>query len=349
MRFTIMTKYRFQDDYSEGCHPKVLEILQTTNMVQQQGYGYDEYSQKAKELIKAQMQTENSLVYFVSGGTQANLIVISSLLRPHEAVISADTGHINTHETGAIENTGHKVLACHSADGKLKISDIQFQLDYHGQDPHMVKPRLVYISNSTELGTVYNKSELIELYSFCQSNNLLLFVDGARLGAALTSADNDISLKDMGIYTDVFYIGGTKNGALLGEAIVINNMDLQLDFEYYLKQKGALTSKSRTIGIQFLALFQDDLFYNIASHANKMASTIADALKEKGVEFLVEPMSNQLFPIFSNATIAFLKKNYEFHIWEKYDDNSSVIRIVCSWATPKNIVDEFISDVIQKV
>ena len=249
-----MQKYSFKNDYSEGCHPNILEALIKSNLVQQNGYGYDDYSNEARELIKQKIKNTNADIYFVSGGTQANLLVISSILRPHESVISAETGHIFTNETGAIEATGHKIHGIITDDGKLKPEHIQSVLDSHTNKPHQLKQRLVYISNSTEIGTIYQKHELKQLYEFCQSNDLYLFLDGARIGQALTSEINDVTMENIANFTDVFYLGGTKNGALLGEAIVITNDKLKEDFGFHIKQKGALLAKGRLLGIQFLEL-----------------------------------------------------------------------------------------------
>jgi len=338
-----MKKYRFQDDYSEGCHPRILELLSQTNLMQQDGYGADEYSFKAKQLIHRQLDSSTSKIYFVSGGTQANLIVISALLRPHESVISAFSGHISTNEAGAIEAQGHKVNTILTHDGKITPKGVLNVLNQHSHVPHVVKPKLVYISNATELGTHYQKGELVALYEFCQSNDLYLFVDGARLGNALMVKDADLTLGDMARYTDVFYMGGTKNGALLGEAIVINNPKLQDDFGFYLKQKGAMMSKSRVLGIQFMGLFQDDLYFQLAQHANQLAQRLKVVFEDKGFEFLVQTKTNQLFPILPNNLINRLKEQYEFHVWKKIDDNYSAIRLVTSWATEELVVDEFIA------
>lgn len=336
-------QYSFKNDYSEGCHPNILKALMETNLSQQAGYGEDDYSQGAIDILKNKLNNSNADIHFVSGGTQANLIVISSILRPYESVISADTGHINVHETGAIEATGHKVNVVASKDGKLTPEDVKSVLDEH-EDEHMVKPRLVYISNTTEIGTTYRKKELEKLYSFCKKNDLLLFLDGARLGSALCSKDNDLSLAELSKLVDVFYIGGTKNGALLGEAIVINNDKLKKDFRFNLKQKGALMAKGRLLGLQFLELFKEDLFFDLAKHANSMAYKLTSNIEELGHEFLTESASNQIFPILPNRIIDKLSKKYAFYIWCKVDDENSAIRLVTSWATKEKAVDSFIED-----
>ncbi len=340
-------KYNFKNDYSEGCHPKILEALIQTNLESQEGYGEDIYTQKARELILNKIGNKNSDIYLVSGGTQANLIVISSILKPYESVISADSGHINIHEAGAIEAVGHKINSIKSDDGKIYIEDIQRVLREHDEAPHVVKPKMVYISNSTELGTVYKKDELKKISNFCKSNDLYLFLDGARLGSALSSKDNDLTLEDLSQLLDIFYIGGTKNGALLGEAIVINNDNLKKDFAYNLKQKGALMSKGRVLGVQFMTLFKDNLFFDLANHANLMAQKIARSMQERGFLFLCEPQTNQIFPILPNNLIKKLEKQYGFYIWKKMDKENSAIRLVTSWATKESIVDEFI-DVLRR-
>jgi len=338
-----MKKYRFQDDYSEGCHPRILELLAQTNLVQQDGYGEDEYSLKAKQLIHQHLDNPQSKIHFVSGGTQANLIVIGALLRSHESVISAFTGHISTNEAGAIEAQGHKVNTILSQDGKITPEGIQKVLDQHSHVPHVVKPKLVYISNATELGTHYSKKELAAIFNFCQAKELYLFVDGARLGNALMVDDVDLTLADMAQYSDIFYLGGTKNGALLGEAIIINHPTLQQDFAFQVKQKGAMMSKGRVLGIQFMALFQEDLYFELARHANQLAQKMKASFESMGFDFLVQTKTNQIFPILPNALIDRLKEQYEFHIWKQIDDAHSAIRLIASWATEENVVDEFLS------
>ena len=338
----INMKQSFKNDYSEGCHPKILEALMKTNLEAQEGYGEDIYTKEAKRLIQEKMGSKNSDIYLVSGGTQANLIVISSALRPYESVISADSGHINIHEAGSIEAVGHKINTIKSDDGKIYVKGIQKVLDEHDEAPHVVKPKMVYISNSTELGTIYQKDELEKLSKFCKANDLYLFMDGARLGSALSSKNNDLTLKDLSELLDIFYIGGTKNGALLGEAIVINNSDLKKDFAYNIKQKGALMSKGRILGVQFMTLFKENIFFDLAHHANLMAQKIAHAIQKSGFSFLSNPQTNQIFPILPNTLIKKLEKKYDFHIWKKIDKENSAIRLVTSWATKENIVDEFI-------
>lgn len=338
-------KYSFKNDYSEGAHPAILQMLVEINRESLSGYGTDQYTTEAKELIKKSIGNQHAEVFFVSGGTQANLIVISALLRPHESVIAVETAHINEHEAGAIEATGHKIHVVKSDDGKLNVKSIQSVLDANNLAPHTSKPKLVYISNSTELGTVYKKQELAEIAKFCREKNLLLFLDGARLGAALSSLASDITLEDIGQLVDIFYIGGTKNGALYGEAIVINHAELQKDFAYSIKQKGALLSKGWVLGVQFIKLFENDLFLELARHANDCAKALVDGLVALDIDFLTMSPTNQVFPIFHNSLISQLEVDYGFYVWKKIDEVHSAVRLVTSWATQKESIEEFLNDV----
>ncbi|MCL7986891.1 aminotransferase class I/II-fold pyridoxal phosphate-dependent enzyme [Sphingobacterium sp. lm-10] len=337
--------YNFKNDYAEGAHPSILNRLIETNLVQQSGYGEDEYGLRAKELLKEKLGNKWATIHFVSGGTQANLLVISSLLRPHEAVISATSGHIYTNEAGAIEAVGHKVIGIATTDGKLKAADIEKVLESYNLKPHVVKPRLVYISNTTEMGTVYSKTELQDLYAQCKANSLLLFLDGARLGHALMAPGSDLLLEDVSRFTDVFYMGATKNGGLLGEAIIFNHSGVGAEFDYIMKQKGALLAKGRLLGVQFLCLFEGELYLKLAQHANLMAAKIAQAIKKEGYHFLSLPQSNQLFPILPMALIQKLTEKYQFYIWQKVDEKEAAVRLITSWATPEDVVDELIQDI----
>lgn len=339
-----MQIYSFKNDYSEGAHPQILEALKQNNDDQVEGYGEDKYCLEAERLIKTKINNPNARVHFVSGGTQANLIVISSILKPYESVIAACTGHIAVHEAGAIEATGHKVNVVETPDGKLTVNDIDAVIKAH-PDEHMVKPKMVFVSDSTEVGTVYTKQELTEISNFCSSHDLILYLDGARLGAALTSEMNDLALPEISSLVDVFYIGGTKNGALFGEAIVINNPALQENFRFHLKQKGALLAKGRALGVQFRELFKDNLYLELAAHANDMAQKLAKGLEQNKVSFLAKPASNQIFPILDNSLIAKLEDKYGFYVWVKIDENKSAIRLVTSWATKEEFVDKFIEEV----
>lgn len=338
--------YSFKNDYSEGAHPNILKKLIDTNFEQHVGYGEDTYSLEAKAMLRQYMNNPEADIYFVSGGTQANLTVISSLLRDHEAVISAKSAHIFVHETGAIEATGHRVIAVDTQYGKLKPSDLSKVNEAFQMRPHVVKPKLVYISNTTEFGTIYTKSELVALSDYCRANGLFLYMDGARLGQALMATTNDLTFQDIAELTDVFYIGGTKNGALLGEAIVFNNGFSGSEFDYILKQKGALLSKGRLLGVQFYELFKDGLFFDLAKRANQLADQIARALEQKGYSFYMPPESNQLFPILPKAMAVHLGKKYQFFEWSSYDENNIVVRLVTSWATDEKRVEEFVIDII---
>ena len=338
-------KYSFKNDYSEGCHPRILEGLIKTNLTQQNGYGLDKYCLEAENIIKEKINNPNAKVHFISGGTQANLIVISSILRPHESVVSAFTGHIFTNESGAIEATGHKVHGVETTDGKLCPNDIQKVLDVHTNVPHQVKQKLVYISNSTEIGTVYSKQELQDLSVFCKEKNLYLFMDGARLGHALTAETNDLTLEDVANLTDVFYLGGTKNGALIGEAVVITNEKLQEEFGFHIKQKGAMLAKGRLLGIQFLELLKDNLYFDLASHANRQAMKLKSAFKDSGCEFLSETFTNQIFPILKYQQIDQLATHFDFYVWKKIDDEKAAIRLITSWATQDDVVEKFVNEI----
>ncbi len=340
-------KYSFKNDYSEGCHPSILEALVKHNLDQQNGYGLDEYSKNAEKIILEKSKSPDSKVHFVSGGTQANLLVISSILRPHESVIAANTGHIFTNESGAIEATGHKVHGVETTDGKLKPEDVQKVLDAHTNIPHQLKQKLVYISNSTEIGTIYTKKELEDLSNFCKEKNLYLFMDGARLGHALTAESNDLTWEDVAKFTDVYYLGGTKNGALLGEAIVINRQSLQEEFGFHIKQKGAMLAKGRVLGIQFLQLLKNDLYWDLAKHANLQAKKIKNAFLEIGCDFLAETDTNQIFPNLENHKIERLLEKFDFYIWQKLNSEKSAIRIITSWATEDRIVENFCEEILK--
>jgi threonine aldolase len=336
--------YSFRNDYSEGAHPQILQKLLQTNDAQQAGYGEDAYSIEAKALLREKMNHAEAKIYFVSGGTQANLIVIAALLRPHEAVVSAQTGHIFVHETGAIESIGHRVIAVQTTDGKLSPLHLQQVVEEYSLRPHVVKPKMVYLSNSTETGTIYTRAELAELSALCKTKGLYLYLDGARLGHALTAIDNDLTLADIAQLTDAFYIGGTKNGALLGEAIVFNTVELAADFDYLLKQKGALLAKGRVLGVQFLELFRDDLYFTLARHANTMAQKMVDAIKSLGYSFLTPTTTNQIFPILPHGVLNRLEENYLFYVWKKVDADHSAIRLITSWTTDEAVVNAFIED-----
>ncbi len=334
--------YSFVNDYSEGAHPKILEAIIHANLIQNTGYGLDDHCSNARALIKKEIRREDADIHFIVGGTQTNLITISTALRPWQAVISTDKGHINVHETGAIEATGHKVIAMPCKDGKLTPAHIQTALDLHS-DEHMVQPKMVYISNSTEIGTQYTKKELESLHHMCRQKGLYLFLDGARLGSALTSSVNDLTLEDIAALTDVFYIGGTKSGALFGEALVICHPDLKPDFRYMIKQRGAMLAKGWLLGIQFEELFSNNLFFDLAAHANDMSALLRKGIAKCGYSFLADSMTNQLFPIFPDHVIAKLEHDFQFIDQERVDDSHTSVRLVTSWATSEEACHRFIS------
>jgi threonine aldolase len=338
-----MYKHCFFDDYSEGAHPRVLELLASSNLAQESGYGHDSLSRRGVELLRTAVGNPDADIHFVSGGTQANLIALASMLRPYESVIAASTAHIHVHETGAVEATGHKINLVAGRDGKLSPEQVREVVAQHA-DEHMVSPRVVFVSQSTEAGTLYRKAELEALSRTCRELGLYLYLDGARLGCALASDASDLSLPELAALVDMFYLGGTKNGALLGEAIVIVNPVLQEKFRYHLKQRGALLAKGRVIGAQFVALFEDGLYYELARHANAMAARLTTGLRGLEVAFPSEPVTNQVFPILADAQVATLRQRYGCHVWSRVDAGHSVIRLVTSWATQRQHVDMFIDD-----
>ncbi|UVD79342.1 aminotransferase class I/II-fold pyridoxal phosphate-dependent enzyme [Myroides albus] len=335
--------YSFKNDYAEGCHPKILERLVQTNLTQEHGYGEDSFTLQAKKLLREQTNLPQAEIYFLSGGTQTNLLVISSVLLNHQAVISAQTGHIYANETGAIEATGHKVVPVQTNTGKLTAAAIEQTLKQFSLRPHVVEPKVVYISNSTETGSIYTKSELEELSVCCRHHGIYLFMDGARLGHALTAENNDLTLADVASLVDVFYIGATKNGALLGEAVVFSNATLAEYFDYNLKQKGALLAKGRLIGIQFMELFTDSLYFTLAAHANSMAYRLKEAIGNKGYSFAGDSTTNQLFPILPKKLISVLQRDFDFYIWQEVDEELAVVRLITSWATTQEAVNQFIA------
>ena len=337
----------FNNDYSEGCHEKVLERLIATNMEQTLGYGEDEYCSAAAAKIRAKCGREDIDVHFLVGGTQANLTVIDAALRPHQGALGADTAHINVHETGAVEATGHKVLWVPNHDGKLTAAQVCRTVREHyasSSFEHTVQPKLVYISHPTELGTLYTRRELEELSDACRELGLYLFLDGARLGYGLAARGSDVTMGDLARLCDVFYIGGTKVGALFGEAVVICNPAIKEDFRYLIKQHGGMLAKGRLLGVQFDALMQDDLYETIAAHADRLADQLRAALKTLGVPFLVDSTTNQLFPILPDAVLTELAKTYVFSEQERVDDTHRAVRFCTSWATKPENVERLCAD-----
>lgn len=334
--------YSFRNDYSEGAHPRVLQALMDTNLEQTVGYGLDPRCEAARETVRRLCAAPDADVHFLVGGTQTNLLVVEALLRPYEAVIAAHTGHVNVHETGAIEATGHKVCAVPSPDGKLTPALVESAVNSHSSE-HMVLPRLVYISNTTELGTVYTKAELTALRRCCDENGLLLYLDGARLGSALTSPENDLTLPDLAALTDAFYIGGTKNGALFGEALILTVPNDH--FRWHIKQRGAMLAKGRLLGIQFQTLLEDGLYFDIARHANELAFRLRDGIAALGYPFPVPSPSNQQFPVLPNGVIDRLRAlGYAFETDHAADEAHTCVRFVTSWATPERAVERFLKD-----
>lgn len=341
----------FHNDYAEGCHPNVLQRLIDTNLEQTPGYSTDDYCANAAAHIRTLCGREDLAVHFLVGGTQANLTVISAALRPHEAVIGAQSAHINVHETGAIEATGHKILAVPSSNGKLTAAQVEALAVCHRNDPdreHTAKPKLVYISQPTELGTLYTLSELEQLHQVCRRYGLYLFVDGARLGYGLTAPGNDVTLPDLAKLSDVFYIGGTKVGAMFGEAVVISEPAIAEDFRYLIKRHGGMLAKGRLLGVQFCALLEDGLYFRIGHHANNLAQILRNTLLELGYPMLVPTTSNQLFPVLPDALLSKLEEDFTFVRQERVDDTHTAVRFCTSWATKSENVQK-LCDCLRKL
>lgn len=334
--------FRFDSDYLEGCLPEILQALQKTNYVQTVGYGEDEYCEEARSLIKKACCAPDADVHFLVGGTQANATVIASLLRPYQGVLCAESGHINVHETGAVEHIGHKVLGLPSSDGKIRASQVREALVAHDSDysrEHTVQPGMVYISFPSEKGTIYSKAELQDISSVCREWGIPLFVDGARLGYGLSSPSCDVTLPELASLADVFYIGGTKQGALFGEAVVFRNSALSKDFRYNIKQNGGMLAKGRLLGIQFAALFRDGLYLRAASDAVEKGLRIKAAFAEAGFAFLVDSFTNQQFPVLPDAMVAEMHGKFGFEDWQRVDATHTAVRFCTSWATLDEAVD----------
>lgn len=332
----------FNNDYSEGCHEAVLRKLIETNMEQTSGYGSDQYCKNAAQMICSLCDDQRLDVHFLVGGTQTNLTVIAAALRPHQGVLGANTAHVQVHETGAIEATGHKVLSLASDDGKITAAQVDAAVTAHFADEaaeHMVQPKMVYISNPTELGTIYSLAELEALSATCKKHGLYLFLDGARLGYGLTAEGNDITMADLARLCDVFYIGGTKVGALFGEAVVISNPAIKQDFRYLIKQHGGMLAKGRLLGIQFGVLLENDLYFEIAKRANALADQLRETLDELGYPLLVPGVTNQVFPIFPDELLEKLSENFSFTEQERVDADHRAVRFCTSWATTQENMD----------
>lgn len=338
---------RFECDYTQGAHPRIMQRLMENNMQQTSGYGTDEYCERARDHIRRVCEAPEAAVHFLVGGTQTNTTVIAALLRPHQGVLSAETGHIAGHETGAIEATGHKVLTLPSGDGKITAEQVRRAYDDHWNDAtheHIAQPGMVYISQSTENGTVYSLAELEALSAVCRELSLPLFVDGARLGYALAAEGSDVTLADLARLTDVFYIGGTKVGALMGEAVVILNEALKRDFRYLIKQRGGMLAKGRLLGIQFETLFEDGLYLEVSKSAVSLAIKLRDALAGMGFGFLHESPTNQQFPILPNDLLKRLGEKHTFSTWTRIDEKHTGVRFCTSWGTTEEEIDELIAD-----
>ena len=339
---------QFQCDYTEGAHPKILERLVETNFEQTVGYGEDAHCESARARILQLCQSSTAQVYFLVGGTQANATIIAAALRPHQGVIAATTGHIAVHESGAVEATGHKVITLPSDDGKITAEQVRGCYDAHWSDSthdHMVQPAMVYLSNPTENGTLYNKKELSAIAAVCRDCGLLLFVDGARLGYGMASPINDLTMADYAALCDAFYIGGTKVGALFGEAVVLTNAQLQRDFRYHIKQRGGMLAKGRLLGIQFDVLFTDGLYAQISEHAVRLAMRLREAFLKKGWALRYDSYTNQQFPILPDSAYEKLSEKYLFSFWEKTDATHTAVRVCTSWATKEENVEALLRDV----
>ena len=347
----------FSNDYLEGAHERIIERLAATNLEQTPGYGEDVHCERARELIRELCGDSEAYVKFLVGGTQTNMTVLSYLLRPHEGVISADTGHIAVRESGAIEAQGHKVITLPNHNGKLSAADLKEYLCTYWADEtaeHMVKPGAVYVSFSTESGSLYTKDELKAIRKICRKYDMYLYLDGARLGYGLKSPECDLSLKDIYELTDVFYIGGTKQGALFGEAVVFNSSVSHKDFGYYIKQKGGLLAKGRLLGIQFETLFEKDelgdcLYFDLSAHADMLALRLRRELLEDGFSAYGESPTNQQFFVFPNKLLKKLSKKYTFSTWAPVDKDRTAVRICISWATKDEDVEKLLKDIRKAV
>ena len=339
-------KLRFECDYLEGAAPEIMQRLAETNLVQTPGYSEDDYCESAREKIRVLLDCEDAAVHFLVGGTQTNLTVICAALRPHQGVIAASTGHINVHETGAIEASGHKVLTVPGKDGRLNAGQIEGLCRSHYADSsfeHMVQPGMVYISYPTEYGTLYTKEELQKIHDVCRKYDMPLFIDGARLGYGLMSHACDLTISELAKLCEVFYIGGTKCGALFGEAVVIRDERLKKDFRYLIKQRGGMLAKGRLLGLQFDTLFTDELYFRVCKKADRLAQKLRSAFEQKGYPMLVDSPTNQQFPVLPDAEAERLAEQFSFSFWEKVDETHSAVRFCTSWATTEEAVERLIA------
>lgn len=342
---------QFQCDYNQTCHPAILEALSKVSMEQLVGYGEDHYCQEARQLIRQAIGRDDADVHFLVGGTQTNMTVISSALRPYQGVIAADTGHINVHETGAIEHSGHKVLALPAHEGKISTTQIAAAIEAHYAEngpEHTVQPGMVYLSFPTEVGTIYSLAELEAIHEVCRSNQVPLFIDGARLGYGLCSPQCDVTLRDIARLADVFYIGGTKVGAMMGEAVVVTADELKRDFRYHIKQNGGMLAKGWLLGVQFLTLFTDNLYMRIAQNAINQAMRLRDALKDAGYTMYAESPTNQQFVVITDEEFQRLSRDFLLEPWARVDDRHMAVRICTSWATTDADTDRLIAALCAK-
>lgn len=346
---------RFSSDYGEGCHPEILAALAATNLEQTPGYGEDEYTRTAAGYIRELCAAPNAAVHLVVGGTQANLLVLCAALRPYQGVVAPTTGHISVHETGAVEATGHKVLEQPCQDGKLTAAQVEAIAKGHQNDPtheHVVMPAACYISHPTEYGTLYTADELRALRRVCDEYGLTLYLDGARMGYGLASAGTDVDLSLIAQCCDAFTIGGTKVGALFGEAIVLQDPAIAQNFRYLIKQRGALLAKGRLLGVQFATLFEggkDCLYLRGAAHGMAMARRLAEGLEKAGAPFLLPPETNQVFPVLDDSAVEKLAQSYQFEIWEKAGEGKTAVRFCTAWSTRQEHVDALLADVASLV
>lgn len=339
---------RFNNDYNRGAHPEILNALLKTNTESYEGYGCDSWCKRAEQEIKKYLNRTDVNIHFLVGGTQTNRIVISAALKPHQSVISASTGHINVHETGAIENCGHKIHPLPHTDGKISAEQVSKEAAFYycnKQKEHYVQPKMVYLSFPTEYGTIYSKEELEEISHVCKEYNLYLFIDGARLSYGLCAENAGVTLQDIAQLSDVFYCGGTKCGALFGEAVIITNPVLQEDFRNYMKQNGALLAKGWLLGIQFYTLFKNGLYFSIAKRANDYARKLKQAFAERGIQPYIDSPTNQQFFVLENGQIEKLGKKYTYEYEAEIDSGHSCIRLCTSWSTKECDIDELINDI----
>ena len=335
----------FINDYCEGAAPEILKRLEETNLIKTVGYGMDEYCESAAEKIRTACGNPDAGVYFLTGGTQTNMLVIDTLTKPYEGVVATVEGHVNTHEAGAIEYSGHKVLTLPSHEGKMDANELKELLaGYYADDnyEHMVAPGIVYISHPTELGTLYSKAELQDLHAVCTEYKIPLYLDGARLGYGLMAEGTDVTLEDVAKLTDVFYIGGTKVGALFGEALVFTGWPMPYRFNTMVKQHGAMVAKGRILGLQFDTLFTDDLYFKLGENAIRTAARLKEGLKEKGYTFFIDSPTNQIFVTVTNEKKKELEDKVVFSFWGNIDEDHTAIRFVTSWATKMEDVEELI-------